>query len=886
MKKEQQDKKIGGILHRLMQTPGLATNKRGERPPAQPGLTSLGVPLLAEADGHYVIDVSEVKIFIGIAEFLRTLATEVLHHTRDTLRDVMVQCEVDPQATPELSKLGVDNVSLYARSRVARGIAQRQKPFLHLLRLVFDAIQTERWGAVLFPHAFGHDEPDTTTDRPALLFTMQRRNAANDTLQPDSGGPAGNRDSDTTHGELLLLAEYEPEGAFLRITVEDARASRLFLKRIPHRVVQDLARRHCLQDTYRIAEQIFQGIQRECQTQQDEYTELPGRQPALFELLMQCGLEAVVCIKFRWSLEDMEPLLLYMDPDIFELLSKILLLFEDTRVMAVLAAGDQLEMLCGKHRVFFDLSRGGACLNISLDQRRKSLSVQEYARRMPAMSRLLHDNAGALAGFRVLFIHHITAEILGTLRALEALQSDFVTTLFIKYKGQTPDEHLDALFTLDQERFRFHSLQRVEARDSLEGNYILSRQYSPLAGLEHVEAWLRSEKPDYLEAMRSIAFTLFFHEICEAKRLGRQLLLVEDGGYIAPLLNAYCLDSMSVGSVLALCGMDTSHPLLTVDVDPAQPLGAWLSDVFPGSVEHTRNGYDKLRILELERKRLYFPALSIAISELKNVEEARECAYSILNAVETIFHSMGLLLSRRNVLLIGCRGNIGGFLLRALSQRLEQGRVCGVDLDVNDSAHPHAAGFGPAACSEHRLIDEITAEIVNTFDLVIGVTGVSVLSPETLAHMLVHGPCRDIFLASGSTKTVEFAAVSRWLQELRECEAPHIGGEPVRLNMSPLKDPQTGVVQGHRVRVHFLHPDRAHANIPYKDVHLLGDLMPINFLYYGVPMEVIDDVLCQLLELTVGLAEARREGRALPHRLLAVDHEIDGRGNILSSTRD
>ena len=66
-----------------------------------------------------------------------------------------------------------------------------------------------------------------------------------------------------------------------------------------------------------------------------------------------------------------------------------------------------------------------------------------------------------------------------------------------------------------------------------------------------------------------------------------------------------------------------------------------------------------------------------------------------------------------------------------------------------------------------------------------------------------------------------------------------------------------------------------------KHLYLLGDLTPINFLYYGIPREIIDQVMCQLIKVSLGLIDKYSNGVRLPPRLLAVDREIDVNADLI-----
>ncbi|HKI49543.1 MAG TPA: hypothetical protein VKA69_09450 [Desulfobacteria bacterium] len=96
--------------------------------------------------------------------------------------------------------------------------------------------------------------------------------------------------------------------------------------------------------------------------------------------------------------------------------------------------------------------------------------------------------------------------------------------------------HLEDMLSMPDQRFLFYALQRIELRDSVDDAYILSRQYSPLKNLEHLDLALRSLRDNYLSSMRLSAGHLFFKEAFVAQAEGIKLLLIEDGGYLAPVL--------------------------------------------------------------------------------------------------------------------------------------------------------------------------------------------------------------------------------------------------------------------------------------------------------------------------------------------------------------
>ena len=124
---------------------------------------------------------------------------------------------------------------------------------------------------------------------------------------------------------------------------------------------------------------------------------------------------------------------------------------------------------------------------------------------------------------------------------------------------------------------------------------------------------------------------------------------------------------------------------------------------------------------------------------------------------------------------------------------------------------------------------------------------------------------------------MEFADLEIFLQGLRDAANPCLGEKPVQVGLLPLRDLQTGVLQGYRVNLTF-------PTDPEKDkaLYLLGELMPINFLYYGIPGEIVDEVMAQLFTVSCGLVQRQRSAASkLPPRVMAIDRDIDADANPL-----
>ncbi len=432
----------------------------------------------------------------------------------------------------------------------------------------------------------------------------------------------------------------------------------------------------------------------------------------------------------------------------------------------------------------------------------------------------------------------------------------------MKYAGIVPESYLETLLSLPPETFSFFCLQKLESRDRLAGRYSFSRQFGPLSGLEEIDAAIFNESCDFLQAMRSSTGHIFLKEAVKAQKRGEKMLLVEDGGYLAPVLNRFCLEEASVDEVFIHFRMEPPAG------EAGKPFAEWLDRIFLGGIEHTRNGYDADLDVQAEFSTLHFPVASIAVSNLKRGTEARECAVSILTSTEMILHRLGVLLSRRTVVLLGSCGAIGGHLKTELMHRLERGKLYGVDTASKGKETGHGRDV-PA-------LDDLGRGILRSADLFIGVVGKSILKAGHIEDILAHGTRKKLFFVSGSTKTVEFSDLENFLQSLRDQPESAVSGRPVQISWLALRDPQTGVLQGYEVNISFTGDQPEN-----KTLYLLGELTPINFLYYGIPTEVMDEVMAQLFTVTCGLTRRQISEYKLPPELLAVDHRIDADANIL-----
>ena len=796
--------------------------------------TSLGVPVKKKDDNLYRIDLSELKPFTGLSVIARMLGDDILEQIKLKNTDTVVRRKLIKEITPELVNLGINRIIIYSRSNVLKKLPDFAEEFHDQIRTVFGTLQRPRWGGQLFPELFS-DRKDVNVF-PALLFPFHLHFESEDI-------------------NYYFLVERDSHEGFLRISIEPQQENRLNLSTINHVVVDDLEKRNYLQGLSRFVDSIHHGIMRENENFKSEYTEVDKRHNIFFTQIRQGGLPLLNSITFFWRPEDAEEL--FRKYNLPLLLRKVLLVLEDRDVSRLLNSGKILEVAANNAIVSLDISRLGRSLNVSLLSNREIPTLDYYIERMPLLNELSMKKSGSLKGYYIFLIHHITSEILGTIKALEKMGCEHLDSLFVKYAGIVPADYLEVLLSQDENFFKSFGLHKIESSSSIEGYYTLSQQYSKLDGLEDLESILEKRKLNFFEAMKLTALYLFLFSAEKARSEGKKILLIEDGGYLAPLLNKMSKENRTLDEVLDEASISPEKKKLF-----SSPMDIcfkdWISPLMPGTVEHTRNGYDRLQNIERSYGELQFPAVSIALSNVKLERESQEVSSSLLHALESILHGLGYVLSERNAVILGSKGAIGKNLILDLQYRMNS-PLKGIDIA--------ASNVSSGNLIEADMYENLPFDVVREVDLIIGVVGKSILKSDFFEKLIAEGNKKSIFILSGSTKTVEFTDLTDWLSNLQIQKESLINGLPFKLENKIIRDPQTSTILGKRVIFNF-------ENFQ-KNLYLLGGLTPLNFLYYGVPTETMDTVLMQLLSISAGLIRRAEEQIPLPNSLLALDYQIN-----------
>jgi hypothetical protein len=807
--------------------------------PTQPPriATSLGPPLVAD-DGVFVLDLGALPILHGLSVLSRALAEMILGQARSDRIDIAAERRLRPRENPELLEtFGIDLVKVAAEHDTVAAIAAEPAAFERRLRALLGSLQREQYRAALLPQ-------DRRCSR---------------ALVAEFGGALGHR----------FVLEFVPgrgdgdgvqRGCF-RITIESRTGRRLDLASLPHVRIDDIEDRCFIAGSTRIAQTWTEAVRREAERGRRTFVEQRQPHSHLFRQLDQAELAAVERVAIVWS-EAAMPFVLESEPaEVSETMKRVLLALEDRQVRRLLDRREVVRVDGGALPIFLDLAQLGRVLTLSLGRRRQRADVDSFLDSMPALGAATARARAAqpLAGVRVFLVHHTTGEVLGLIAALRALGCRDLICTFVSSAGETPASYLDAVLGLPDGEFTALALANVPRPGHVEGQYRLSTQYSRLDDDGAIARALHGRDGSYLSAMRAAALGPFLRQLARAEQAADRCLLIEDGGYLGPILHDAALRGVSLRAFAAEHGHACDDDRPTADVLRARCLG---------SVEHTRNGFDRLAEVERAHGRLALPVFSIAVSRLKRNVESKEVAASVLNAVESVLNAGGRVLARRSCLVIGSHGAIGRELCRALAGRLDDPvhQLAGVDLAAAPGREPRRA----------RTLQELGEAAWLATDLVLGVAGASVVRGDDVAAWLLRGARPDLVLASGSTKTVEFKDVMAWLDAVLQQPEPRVGGRRAAIAVEAILDPRTERLYGHRYSFTI-------DGVPgRRSLVCLANLTPVNFLFYGVATELIDDVLAQLLSVSLGLV--RRAGDpSLAPRLHAVDRDIDAEGAAIGS---
>lgn len=191
-----------------------------------------------------------------------------------------------------------------------------------------------------------------------------------------------------------------------------------------------------------------------------------------------------------------------------------------------------------------------------------------------------------------------------------------------------------------------------------------------------------SGKPlNFLNAQRSLCAYNFLRAIARGRAENRKVFVWEDGGYLNPIIDQSIEDNLTVAQFRSLY-MIPDDP--KTDRLLPELFSEAIEDIFIGSVELTRNGYDMSAVIAASRK-MNTRLFSIAASYEKIMLEGDSITLACLDALSQVLYSTGNSLRNRNVLVMGARGNLGRLSVGHLANILENSekQLWGCDLKLN-----------------------------------------------------------------------------------------------------------------------------------------------------------------------------------------------------------
>ncbi len=508
-------------------------------------------------------------------------------------------------------------------------------------------------------------------------------------------------------------------------------------------------------------------------------------------------------------------------------------------------------------------------------------------------------------------IHHLDDKTLGGLCVLREWGATEMNSVFVGYnplQTQTWYEYMD---DIEAEKFSSCILEGGTPKEGApgwaEGIYRIAEEFIKLPkGVNlPVEKFNRifdgtdtvnnpGGRPlSFLYAQRSLCVYNFLQSLANGHRKNKKVFIWEDGGYLNPIIDDAIQDKLTVADF-------RKRHMVPEDSETDAALPEKMSDaldgVFVGTVELTRNGYDMSAAIA-EKRPMNTRLFSIAASYEKIMLEGDSITLACLDALSQVLYSTGSSLRNRNVLIMGARGNLGRLCAGHLTDILGDSstQLWGCDLKLKwpspeQGSIPEWAEW--AACDKplEKVAKEVYAfrdipeENRYDFDVIFGWTGgpreitkdgqtvkYETIDGQDVADWLTKGKTKSrLYLVSGSTKTVEFEHVLTWLADLLKTDKGNrkINGTALEeLTAEPIPDQLSFAAVEQMWPNDRPMPERIKRNFGtqftftfqqdqkkvQKTLYLVNNTMPINFMYYGTPTEIMDLTYSQVTSCAVAL---------------------------------
>lgn len=823
-------KNVKKILNELIdETKSKSTVNDGKR------ISLFDIPVEKYDYKRYSVNLNDVVIFDGVDVVIANLIEGIKDACFIGQTDISVSIPVERDVCMHLYDFGIRRVFFYSPIENLEQLPLFLTQISEHIRYIFNSLQSP----VLYSNFLGEDN---RKEAQSLLFPF-------------------NRDDENDETGMHYLVEKLHGSYFLRITAEDSQHSRLNLRRVNYRSVSCADVREQYQNGRVDASVIYSSLISHSRNNKLSYRDSGLQLGRLISYLKNIGYTSLSEITVNWPREIIIEFLVEGGKRWYEIISRLLMMLPDSTTLRLLNGGGCIEVNYNDAKVFLSLTQRSRNIRIDIEKEQKAELLDDYLVRMEQLERSVSSFTKRLENTHVLFIHHFTNETLAVLGAFERLKVHSVDSLWVKYSGSIPPKYLETILALSGSVYNFYGLQQVVNEEG-RTTFRISNQYSSIDKLNYLQDKFMHGAYEFYTAMQKVGMHLFIQAIMNVQE-GIKIIVAEDGGYIAPLINRLCLEKRTLAQVCDFIDFDKQ---IFSDAGLETSFFEWIAPFYSGSVEHTRNGYDALADVESQFNELAFPACSLAVSNFKVNDESVEVAQSCMSAIEMIMNGQGFVLNNRQVLVIGSLGAIGGKTMNILSQRISHSKIAGVDIKELDVKYNWLQVQYPG---------QVPVDFLDNTDLIFGVVGKSVLTVEFFESLILKTTRKNIFMASGSTKRFEFLDFLNWVDCLHASKKPEIRGEAVKLKIEPIEDPQTSAILGSCVRFELM-SGQVHKIVNF---YLMSNLMPVNFQYYGVPRETMDAVMTEFVSMVHVVSQSKV--KKLPSKLLALDHSIRINGDLI-----
>jgi hypothetical protein len=202
--------------------------------------TSLG-PELIRGEDYWELDLTALRIITGLSVLSKIISDDIFDKVENSPGDISILYKVNPNINPELIKMHIYYIQIYARRGIIEEACVNREEFQDRIRDVFGTFQRPTWAKRLHPEFYQEN-----AESRALVFPFH--------IVSD------NHDIDYQFILERVESTGRPGEYFFRLTIENGEMANLDLKNIPHVIIDDLQARTYISGTTRTSEFVNSSI--------------------------------------------------------------------------------------------------------------------------------------------------------------------------------------------------------------------------------------------------------------------------------------------------------------------------------------------------------------------------------------------------------------------------------------------------------------------------------------------------------------------------------------------------------------------------------------------------------------------------------------------------